>query len=259
MAADSVLRRVAGLTGGALLAPGTGLVSRLRRGRMFHPRGTVLIAAVRPDASTLPAERALAQRLAGSAIVRLSSAWWKRREWPDVLGCAIRFTRQPVQSLHRSDDQDLLFATVRRPWTLPLSPLGTDHRDFLANDYYAVSPFEVEDLGLTEWRLRPLTTSPPAQSRLERLLAAVTQGAAGFELQYAPYRPPHRIADERPFRRIARIELIEPAALDQDALRFDPFHTGRGIVPVGIIHGLRRNTYAASRRQPRRRDVLEGT
>jgi hypothetical protein len=36
------------------------------------------------------------------------------------------------------------FATIRRPWTMPLAPLATVTTDYLANDYFAVSPFSLE-------------------------------------------------------------------------------------------------------------------
>lgn len=249
MAADSTVRNVSGFVGGALLAPWTGLVSWARRGRMFHPTGTVFSAQVHAVAED-PAERAVAERLAGPALMRWSAAWWKQKQWPDVLGCAIRFTHHPLQAHARDGDQDLLFATIRRPWTMLLSPLTTNHRDYLANDYYAVSPFEVEELGRIEWRLKPSNPSPPADSRAERLLAAVSSHAASVTLEYAPYRAPLRITDESPFRPLVRIEPLEIAPINQDVLRFDPFHADRGIHPVGFVQWLRKATYASSRLHP---------
>lgn len=251
MAVDSTLRSAAGFLGGALLAPWTGLVSWARRGRMFHPVGTVFSADVQSVADD-PTARALAGRLEGPALVRWSSAWWKRREWRDVLGCAIRFTHEPLRAHARDGDQDLLLATIRRPWTMLLSPLTTNHRDFLANDYYAVSPFVVDGLGRVEWRLRPEVPSPDADSRASRL-AAAARGPARLVLEYAPYRPPWRIADESPFSPLVRVELREIAEVDQNTLRFDPFRADRGIVPVGFVQWLRRATYATSRLHPRRR------
>lgn len=249
MAAHSNVRNLLGLVGGALLAPWTGLVSRARRGRMFHPTGTVFEAEVFGVADE-PAARALAERLTGPALMRWSSAWWKRREWPDVLGCAIRFTHLPLQADARDGDQDLLFATIRRPWTMLLAPLSTHFRDFLANDYYAVSPFEVAGLGRVEFRIRPVAPSPSGRSRGERLFAAAKERAA-VVVEYAPYRDPLHFRDERPFRALVRIELREQAAIDQNTLRFDPFRADRGIVPVGFVQWLRRATYASGRLQPK--------
>lgn len=249
MAVRASVRGVSGLVGGALLAPLTGLVSWVRRGRVFHPTGTVFSADVQV-ATSEPAARAAAERLAGPALVRWSSAVWKHKQWPDVLGCAVRFTQLPFDVRGRHGDQDLLFATIRRPWTMLLSPLTTDHRDYFANDYYAVSPFHVAELGRVEWRLRATGKSASGASRAERLLTAVVERRASLTLEYAAYRPPYRIADQAAFKPLARIELRALAPLNQDVLRFDPFRAGRGIEPIGFIHSLRKATYATSRLQP---------
>lgn len=250
------MRKVVGLFLGAVLAPVTGLVSWIRRSRMFHPRGLLFAAEVEVLASE-GTELGVARRLGGAALVRWSSAWWKRGDWPDVLGCALRFCELPLGVSAGPKDQDLLFATIRRPWTLPFAPLATEVRDFLANDYYAVSPFEVAGLGRIEWRLRAETAStslredagvPEIPNRAARLERAVAGGLGAVLLEYAAYRPPHRISDTRSFRPLVRVRLLHRLDLDQEALRFDPFRTGRGIVPVGLVQWLRRLTYASSQR-----------
>lgn len=236
-----------GRAGGALLAPVTATLSAMRRARMFHPRGVTLRAEVRPYAGEGPWST-LAERLEGPALVRLSSAWWKRREWRDVLGVAIRFTRDVRADGHaEADDQDLLFATARRPWTTPFAPLSTDAHDFLANRYFAVSPFRT-DAGIIEWRLVP-DRRGAGRDRGERLAAALAWGDAGFWLEARPYRRAiHAVVPgaRRPWRRIARVALIELVEVDQARLHFDPFRAGRGVEPVGFIHSLRHATYAAS-------------
>ena len=248
-----VVRKSLGLLFGALLSPVTGLVSWVRQSRMFHPRGLLFQAEVEVLASD-GAELAVARRLSGPALVRWSSAWWKRGDWPDVLGCALRFSELPLGLTPRAGDQDLLFATIRRPWTLPFAPLATDVRDFLANDYYAVSPFEVAGLGRIEWRLRAEPSEAPralpweAPNRASRLHHAVASGRGVVSLEYAPYRPPHRIGDTRSFRPLVRLRLLHALDLDQEGLRFDPFRAGRGIVPVGVVQWVRRLTYASSQR-----------
>lgn len=227
------------------MAPFTGTISGLRRSRMFHPRGLTCRAEVQIATRDANALR-VAERLGTSALLRWSSAWWKRREWPDVLGCAVRFTTEPDSVVARSGDQDLLFATIRRPWTLPFAPLTTRQHDFLANDYYAVSPFEVEPLGRIEWRLRcESNASTDRAARPERLHAAVAEHR-GVVLEWAPYRKPWRAFDGRAFRPLVRLVMTELIEIDQERLRFDPFRAGRGIDPVGLIHGARRATYLAS-------------
>src|SRR5690348_9695918 len=112
---DAILKRAPGLIAGAALAPATAIGSFVRRSRVFHPRGVVLWGSVKPVQAPAALHDAGAQ-LAGQVLVRFSGAWWKTRQWPDVLGCALRFTRSPVPSVQpRPGDQDLLLATVRVP------------------------------------------------------------------------------------------------------------------------------------------------
>jgi hypothetical protein len=188
----------------------------------------------------------LAERLCGAALVRFSSAWWKRREWPDVLGCAIRFTESPEAETPAPGDQDLLFATIRRPWTMPFAPLATRYRDFLANRYYAVSPFQAPGIGRVEWRLTPAAAARAGSSRAERLQHAVRASSAELQLEFAPYRAPWNAFDEALFEPLVRVRLVEALELDQARLRFRPFRSGRGIRPMGFIHWLRPLAYAAS-------------
>jgi hypothetical protein len=195
-----------------------------------------------PDA---PEElRPLAARLAGPALVRFSGALWKHADcFPDVLGCAIRLRRDERDTaVPGDDDQDLLFSTVLRPWTVPISPLLTRVRDYLANDYYAVSPFEV---GLTRpvyLRLQPARESKLAGgTRTTRLLHEVELGSASLFLDvgkgpFGPWSPCLSVALER------------AAPIDGEALRFRPFRAGRGVHPHGFVHALRIGVYSFSQR-----------
>lgn len=136
-----------GLAVGAVLAPITGLVSWLRRARMFHPDGAVYRATVAVAESAPPDLRMVGHRLAGVALVRCSGAWWRTpREWPDVLGMAVRWAPPYTQ--------DLLLATVRFSWTTPFAPLATDVRSFLWNHNHAVSPFVIAPVGRVKLRMR---------------------------------------------------------------------------------------------------------
>jgi hypothetical protein len=229
----------AGSIAGYAMAPITAALSRIRRARMFHPTGLLYEAEVHP-AATHGSYAELGARLEGSALMRLSSAWWKHREWRDVLGCAIRFSDgDPAR------DQDLLFATIKHPWTMPFAPLTTHHHDFLDNHYYAVSPFK-SDAGLIDLRLSPERAGGDGDTRADKLARAVAAGSAAFVLEA---RPHHLDARHHPARPIARIELTRAAeGIDQERLRFDPFKNGRGIAPVGFVHSLRLGTYRASQR-----------
>jgi hypothetical protein len=181
--------------------------------------------------------------------VRFSGAWWKTRQWPDVLGCALRFTRAPAPSVDpQPGDQDLLLATVRVPATTLLAPFATRVDDYLCNHYFGVSPFVLPPLGRIKLRLEPTQRSPGGSTRQERLLAGLDDAPIELELQVRSARLRSRYAP------IATIVLREPVAIDQEALSFDPFRTGRGLTPSGFVHSMRIASYAASRRaRPRAR------
>lgn len=228
------------------MAPFTAALSALRQSRMFHPRGVVCAARVVADPAR-PELASVAEALAGVALVRWSSALWKSGERTDVLGCALRFTSPPLTFEPKPGDQDLLLATIQRPWTMPISPFTTRTHDFLANVYFGVSPFEVVGLGRVEWRVAPLAPSPAGADRRERLgLAALSRARLSLEL--APYPGPWHRPDPARFARVAVLELTGELELDQEALRFDPFRSGRGLEPVGFVHALRKATYRASQR-----------
>lgn len=232
-----------GILAGAWLAPITAALSGARRARMFHPDGLVLRAMAEPCV-TAPDLRAVAERLAGSALVRFSSALWRStHEWPDVLGLAIRFgwMRPAVTG---SAEQDVLLATIRFPWTMPFAPLATNFRSYLWNHYHAVSPFEVEGVGRVKMRVRsPRLGNGTSRSRAQHLLEVVGAGQATFELEF-------RRLDTSPFTRrwepVLRLQLVAPVEVDQAALRFSPFRDGAGIEPVGFVHAIRAAAYAAS-------------
>jgi hypothetical protein len=239
------LRERIGSLIGRLWAPGVAIISRARHGRMFHPEGLTFAGHVRPQQPG-PALDALAQRFHGRVLVRCSAALWRGgREHRDVLGFALRIRRGEGAALdeHVEDgDQDLLFATIRSPLTMLLSPLLTDATDFVDNRYWAVSPFAVMD-GRYELRISPV--DPPAheplrQPRASRLLTAVRARRAVWSLEA-------RATFTLRWHPIARIELDRPTTIDQAALAFEPCRDGLGLAPVGLVHAIRRATYAASR------------
>jgi len=229
---------------GAVLAPFIGLGSFVRGARLFHPEGIVFQGTVKPLASQ-PRLAEVGARLEGPALIRLSSGWWRGgREWPDVLGIAIRFrSSETVTEVPAPGDQDLLVATFRRLWTLPFAPLSTEQHDFLANDYFGAAPFDVEGLGRVYLRLshpRPVPDRPTGtHTRVERLLEAAAQHQAVFHLDA-------RRIGRRLWWPIAEVALTEQVQIDQEALRYSPFRVGRGIRPRGFVHAIRRRTYRIS-------------
>jgi hypothetical protein len=236
------IRELVGFAGGVLLAPLVAAGSLLRRGRIFHPDGVVYRAEVVPDAMS-EAGQEVAARLAGPALVRLSSALWKvhKERRPDLLGASVRFRgEQKISPVAMSGDQDLLTATARSALLLLPAMFATNVHSFLWDDYYAIGQFDIPELGRVKLRLLTPRIGDGSLSRLESLEKAVAAGMAILELEAREARIGAR------YERIARIRLLERVDIDQSALRFSPFRAGRGIRPRGFINALRIVPYAVS-------------
>lgn len=207
---------------------------------MFHPRGVLFHAEVTADPRSPFPE--LSHRLEGAALARFSGALFKQevRRF-EVLGLALRFSNvTPMSAEPKASDQDLLFATIISPFTLPFSPFTTRSDDFLANHYWAVSPFEVRDSGRLKFRVTPAPQPESDEKRRdEKLRHAASDGRATLWIETRPTMT-------REWQPLAKVELTEESDIDQEALRFDPFRDGRGIVPAGVVHSIRKDVYAAS-------------
>lgn len=225
-----------GRVSGWLTAPLWAAGSAIRHARVLHPRGQ-LVEGTLEVADDAPEDlAALASALEGHALVRFSGALWKRQgtHLPDVLGCAIRIRDD------EHGDQDLLFATIKRPWTLGFAALTTDVDDYLANRYFAVSPFELVGVSKRFYlRLRPLRRGGGGETRDERLAHAIESAPVPIAVE-ASYEP------RGPWRQVATLRLERLSTGDDPSLRFDPFAEGHGIRPRGMVHALRRGAYRAS-------------
>jgi hypothetical protein len=225
---------------GVLLAPLAALGSFLRGERLFHADGVVYRAEASAAAKD-GALGALAQRLAGPAIVRLS------RGGP-VLGVAVRFGTPPVAVPGPGTPvQDLILISVRDLRELPIAARLTDARDFLANTYFTIAHSRAAGLGEVELRLVPRERIAEAReassveaSRAARLEREVAAGAAVFQLEL------RQIAPGAPWQALVTVTLTERADIDQEALRFNPCRADLGLEPAGFVQGLRWAVYPAS-------------
>lgn len=220
---------------GRVIAPVFGATTRARHARTFHPRGDLAFGEVDVAPDVAPHDHALAIALSGNVLVRFSSALFRGVRWPDVLGCALRFER-PGAGV-----QDLLFATIKRPWTMPFAPFTTRVADYFANDYFAVSPFSAPGLPWIWLRLHPDEgpPSPRELSRRELLQKEIDeQRTLVLQASASPWGP------WVPFLRLTLRELL---ADDPPGFEFDPFLDDRGLVPRGFVHALRRGAYQGSR------------
>ncbi|RYZ71750.1 MAG: hypothetical protein EOP09_04170, partial [Proteobacteria bacterium] len=172
-----------GVLSGYPLGAMTAVVSMLRHSRTFHPKGQLFEGEIRGLENH--------EVLSGSVMVRFSSALWKNKELPDVLGVALRmgsehneFTPHP-----QPDDQDLLFATIRKPYLTPLGPFTTQFRSYFHNEFYAVSPFEMNGERV-EFRLKIETdlSKHPRAKREQQLRDGYRQVV--IWLQMKPFHQP---------------------------------------------------------------------
>ncbi len=227
---------------GRWCAPPIYAIARLRDARMFHPVGHTFTGRAFAVPGPLGS---IGEQLAGRVLARCSPALSRTgRERFDVLGIALRFRPGGGPALDHEPalgDQDLLFATICCPLELPLALLLTDASDFVGSRYWAVSPFAVHEHGRVELRLSPVAPAPISGSRETRLRRAVAAGGAAWWLEA-------RRTLRRRWHKVAQIVLDRAAEVDDRALRFDPFRTGCGVMPVGLVHALRPAAYDASQR-----------
>jgi len=237
------ISRFIGRVIGAAVAPLTFIGSLVRGNRLFHPGGVVYRAEVSAIAENGPLGL-LAQRLAGTALVRLSGALWKWPEGkrsPDLLGIVVRLRSvDEVTPKSRPGDQDLLLVTAPSLPSLAVAPFRTDVNDFLNNRYYAILPFTLEGAGKVYLRLVPGQRSPEGPDRRERLALAVAQSTAVLRLEM-------QVEDfgEQWFP-VAAIDLRERLDIEDAELSFDPGSSAKGLVPRGVLQWLRPAAYAAS-------------
>lgn len=254
-----------GLVYGLFLGAVTAGVSAARKARTFHPSGivytgqataTTAFSVLHCDTmteNTVTEERTsivseLVNRISGPILVRLSTALWKNdREWTDVLGIAVRFGGNSARDWTaeaQPGDQDLLFATVKHPSLLFISPFLTKVHDFFQNYFYAVSPFSLGEVKREEvyFRLCPQQgSSMENASRTGKVDKRVNEGTAIFTLEIQ-----FQLDSDKKWRPCAELKLVQRSELNQEALRFSPFRDGKEIHPRGWIHFLRVGAYRGS-------------
>lgn len=226
---------------GKLWAPAIAAIAKARHARMFHPVGLTFAASCVPVGTGALA--GIGDALGERVLVRCSAALRKRPiEMFDVLGIAMRFRPGVGADLDEqatARDQDLLFASILSPLTMPVSPLTTNAHDYLQNRYYAVAPFRTRAGARIKLRLVATGAGGGDGSRDQRLRDAVHEGRAAFMIEA-------RRTLHLQWEPIAHVLLEHEVTLEQDVLRFDPFRDGASLTPVGLVHAIRHAAYAAS-------------
>lgn len=198
----------AGLAMGALAAA--------RRGKAVHPHGIVFSARVRFPGSRPAPVAATLLSTAGEydAIVRFSRSLGVPRPLPDLLGLSLRVLHAHGDGLH----QDFLLVTsVDRP---VLRHVFVPARGIADRPYSSSLPYRAGD---DEFIIGVL----PVSDRHFRLAVAPLAARGGFEP-------------------VGDIELGDRLDDVADALRFNPFNTGGGLEPAGLLNDLRRRAYPMS-------------
>ncbi len=211
MIGSRVLSEATSLAAGAAMAALAGV----RRGKAVHPHGVVHRATVVvPGAADAPqGARLFATAGEHEAIVRFSRSIGLPRPLPDLLGLSLRVVDAYGPGAH----QDFLLVTSIDAPVL--------HHVFV--------PAGAIDQ-------RPYSSSLPYEAGGETFLvgALPTGSPDRFHLAVAP--------PEGRFRPVAEIRVGVELPATADALRFNPWNTGGGLRPSGLLNRWRRRAYPMS-------------
>lgn len=205
------------------------LASRLRGARTFHPRGEVFTGTWEPATPAGPLTGSPLFAQDHRVLLRLSRGIGLPDALPDILGWAVK-----VLDAHGpGHDQDLLLASTGsgRLGRHLLRPA----RDLAAVTYSSLLPYEVADAGRCPVVARAVPGAGPAP-------AAELGALNAAELP----RFVVRLRDlDGPLLATVRVDGVAPARTERDS-RFDPWHTGPELRPVGWLNRVRAPTYTAS-------------
>jgi hypothetical protein len=216
-------------------ALGFGLLSRLRRKRVFHPIGvgyTGTLTVDRPHTG-YPGVPLLEQPGQHPVLFRFSRGAGLPEPLPDVLGLSFR-----LPDVHgRGRHQDFLLVTSADAPLL--HHLLLPARGFFGSSFSSVLAYRFGE-AVRLVGARPVTR-PARQSRgaLRALIEAADAGAARFELTLAALA-----GRGSPIGELTVGERISDE--DAERLAFTPWNTGGGIEPTGPFMGLRRAAYRGS-------------
>jgi hypothetical protein len=239
MTLDAAVHRFAGralgAAGGVAIGAVLAAVSAIRRAKAVHPRGESFLATLSvPAAAGAPPEaRLLHTPGEHRAVVRFSRSLGLPRPLPDLLGMSIRVPDAYGPGRH----QDLLLVTSgRRPL---LHHVFLPAADMQQRPYTSALPYRIGRRLFVVGALPDSRSPRPAGAdEFARLRAAAATGALRFRIALAPLGGPFRAVAE------LRVGGALPPALE--GLRYDPWNTGGGLDPAGVLNEMRRYAYPMS-------------
>ena len=210
-------------------------MSRLRGAKVAHPIGAVYDAVLRVvGASHVPPDATLlAARAEHRAIVRFSRSLGLPPPLPDLFGIAIRLPDVHGEGRH----QDFLVVTsVDAPL---LHHVFIPVVDPQQASYSCSLPYRAGDARFLVG-VQPVAGSPrpPGRTADEKLERAAATGQLRFALSIAPLGGR--------FAPVAELHLGGRLPDDLNAIRFNPWNTGGGLEPAGVLNRLRAYAYPAS-------------
>ena len=209
----------------------------VRRGKAVHPHGVVFDAelVVRSVPRELESAALFATPGRRPAIVRFSRSLGVPRPLPDLLGMSVRVPDAYGSGRH----QDFLMVTsVDAPVA---HHVFVPARDAQQRPYSSSLPYRVGQRTVLIGAL-PRADSPRPQegNELQRLIAAAASGRLVFDLAIAEVWGR--------FESVAELHVGVPLSSEADALRFNPWNSGGGLEPVGVLNRLRDYAYPLSQR-----------
>jgi hypothetical protein len=233
----SPMAQVAGWSLGAVL----GVVAGVRGGKAVHPRGVVYDARLLVPGGGVapPAAELLSRQGEHRAVVRFSRSVGLPRPIPDLLGLAIRV----LDSYGPGEHQDfLLVSSADRP---VLHYVFLPASDVQQRPYTSALPYQAgSELFLVGALPDHRSPRPDGNNEFERLERAAYTGQLRFQLAVA--------APKGRFQPLAELRIGARLPHEADALRFNPWNTGGGIEPAGVLNGARDRAYKLSQAAWRR-------
>jgi hypothetical protein len=210
-------------------------VARARRAKPVHPVGQVYdgVLEITGGAHVPPAATLLASPARHGVLVRFSRSVGLPKRLPDLFGIAIRLPDVHGPGRHQdfltvtSVDAPLLhhlFVPVRDPQRAPYSsslPYRAGSRRFLVG----VEPMHG-------------SPRPPGRTVDDRLERAAATGQLRFAFSIASLFGR--------FKPVGELRIGHRPRGDLSGLRFNPWNTGGGLEPAGVLNGLRAYAYPAS-------------